>query len=123
MDSEELRNRTKKYAGNIIRFVDGLPKGMSYEVIGKQVLRSATSTAANYRAACRARSKPDFVNKLGIVEEEADETVFWLEMLLEAKMIPELDVQPIMKEGKEILAIFSAAHRTAKSNKHHLDSA
>jgi four helix bundle protein len=117
MDSEELRTRTKKYAAEVIRFVDNLPKGMSFEVMGKQLLRSATSTAANYRAACRARSKPDFINKLGIVEEEADETVFWLEMLLESKKIPEAEVRPIMKEGQEILSIFSAAHKTARVNR------
>lgn len=117
MDSEELRSRTKQYAAEVIRFVDSLPKGMSFEVMGKQLLRSATSTAANYRAACRARSKPDFLNKLGIVEEEADETVFWLEMLLESRKIPELDVQPLMKEGREILAIFSAAHKTARMSR------
>ena len=117
MDSEELRARTKKFAAEVIRFVDNLPKGMSFEVMGKQLLRSATSTAANYRAACRARSKPDFVNKLGIVEEEADETVFWLEMLLESKKIPEPDIRPLMKEGLEILAIFSASHKTARVNK------
>jgi four helix bundle protein len=117
MDSEELRTRTKKYAAEVIRFVDNLPRGMSFEVLGKQLLRSATSTAANYRAACRARSKPDFINKLGIVEEEADETVFWLEMFLESRKIPEADVRPIMKEGQEILAIFSAAHKTARVNK------
>jgi len=117
MNSEELRLRTKKYAADVVHFVDKLPKGMSFEVMGKQLLRSATSTAANYRAACRARSKPDFVNKLGIVEEEADETVFWLEMLLECKNVPEADVRPIMKEGVEILAIFSAAHKTARTNR------
>jgi TIGR02436 family protein len=117
MNSDELRLRTKRYAAEVIRFVDNLPKGMSFEVMGKQLLRSATSTAANYRAACRARSKPDFINKLGIVEEEADETVFWLEMLLESKKIPESDVRSIMKEGQEILAIFSAAHKTARVNK------
>src|SRR5512135_3322931 len=118
MNSDELRLRTKKYAADIVQFVDRLPKGMSFEVMGKQLSRSATSTAANYRAACRARSKPDFVNKLGIVEEEADETVFWLEMILESKRIPEPDVRPLMNEGREILAIFSSAHKTAKANKY-----
>ena len=101
----------------MIRFVDNLPRGTSFEVMGEQLLRSATSTAANYRAACRARSKPDFVNKLGIVEEEADETVFWLEMLQESGKIPEPDVRPLMKEGQEILAIFSASHKTARITK------
>ena len=118
MDSEELRHRTKRYAAEVIRFVDNLPKGVSFEVMGKQLLRSATSTAANYRAACRARSKPDFINKLGIVEEEADETVFWLEMLIESGKTPESDVRSLMKEGQEILAIFSAAHKTARVNKY-----
>jgi four helix bundle protein len=117
MDSEELRLRTKKYAGQVIRFVNNLPKGMAYDVIGRQLMRSATSVAANYRATCRARSRPDFVNKLGIVEEEADETLFWFEMLIESGKCQESTVSSLVNEAKEIVAIFSASHRTARLNK------
>ncbi len=117
MNSEELRMRTKKFAGEVIRFVDALPKGMAYDVIGRQVLRSATSVAANYRAACRARSKRDFVNKLGIVEEEADETLFWFEMLIESGMCEQSSISELVREAKEIVAIFSASRRTARLNK------
>jgi four helix bundle protein len=84
VNSEELNIRTKKLALEVIRFIESVPKGMTSEIIGKQVVRSATSVAANYRSACRARSRADFVNKLGLVEEEADETLFWLEMLVES---------------------------------------
>jgi four helix bundle protein len=117
MDSEELRLRTKRYAGQVIQFVDNLPKGMAYDVIGRQLMRSATSVAANYRATCRARSKPDFVNKLGIVEEEADETLFWFEMLIESGKCQESAISNLLREAKEIVAIFSASHRTARVNK------
>jgi four helix bundle protein len=81
MNADELRCRTKSLAVNVINFVEGLPRGRSTDVIGKQLIRSATSVAANYRAACRSRSRADFINKIGIVEEEADETLFWIEIL------------------------------------------
>ena len=84
MDSEQLKDRTKKLAIDIIRLTDTLSKSDSTTILNRQIIRSATSVAANYRAACRARSKADFVNKLGIVEEEADETLFWLEMFVES---------------------------------------
>jgi four helix bundle protein len=118
MNSEELRLRTRKYAGEVIRFVDNLPKGMAYDVIGRQLMRSATSVAANYRTTCRARSRPDFVNKLGIVEEEADETLFWFEMLVESGKCEQSTVSYLIEEAKEIVAIFSASHRTARINKY-----
>lgn len=117
MDSEELRLRTKRYAGEVIRFVDKLPKGMAYDVIGRQLMRSATSVAANYRATCRARSRPDFINKLGIVEEEADETLFWFEMLIEAGKCDQSSISNLVREAKEFAAIFSASHRTARVNR------
>jgi len=117
INSAELQNRTKSLAARIIDFVEHLPRNYSCEVIGKQLIRSATSVAANYRAAGRARSKADFTNKLGIVEEEADETLFWFEMLLEAKKVSETEVGGLIQEVREIVAIFSAAHKTAKSNR------
>ena len=117
MNSQELQTRTKKFAAMVIEFAERLPRNYSCEVMAKQMIRSAASVAANYRAAGRARSSADFVNKLGIVEEEADETLFWIEMLIEAKKLTEADVSILLKEVKEIVAIFSAAHKTAKINK------
>lgn len=117
MNAEELKARSKKMALEIIKLVETLPKGQATDVVGKQLIRSATSVAANYRSACRGRSRSDFINKLGIVEEESDETLFWLEMLLEAKKVNEVDVAPLMKEAKELTAIFSASRITAKQNR------
>jgi len=106
MNAEELKNRTKKLAIGVIHMVDGLPKSTSHSVIGKQLIRSATSVAANYRAACKARSKADFINKLGIVEEEADETLFWLELLVEAGKSPENGISHLKQETQELVKIF-----------------
>ncbi len=116
MNPQELQKRTKQFAALIIKFVEKFPHSTAYNVIGKQLIRSATSVAANYRSCSRARSKADFVNKLGIVEEEADETLFWLEMLVEADKIKDNEIQNLLKEAKEIVAIFSAAHKTSKRN-------
>jgi four helix bundle protein len=117
MNSAELQKRTKSMAAKVIDFVEHLPRNYACEVIGKQLIRCATSVAANYRAAGRARSKADFTYKLGIVEEEADETLFWFERLLEAKKISETEARGLIQEVREIVAIFSAAHKTAKSNR------
>jgi four helix bundle protein len=94
MDAADLKARTKALAVNVIGFVEKLERTNSSEIIGKQLVRSATSVAASYRAACRSRSKADFVNKLGIVEEEADETVFWFELLLECRKTEHEDSDP-----------------------------
>lgn len=118
MTSEELKNRTKKLAVSIIRFIETLPKCDSTKIIGKQIVRSATSRAANYRATCRARSKADFVNKIGIVEEEADETLFWLELLIECGKVQQEDIVSLQKEVNEVAAIFSASHKTTKMNRY-----
>ena len=87
MTKEELKKRTKKFALRIIRLVEDLPKTLSGKVVGKQILRSGTSVAANYRSSCRARSSADFISKITIVEEECDETLFWLEIIEESEMI------------------------------------
>ncbi|MCI0708126.1 MAG: four helix bundle protein [Ignavibacteriae bacterium] len=117
MNAEELKSRTKKLAIGIIKFVDELPKSTSHHVIGKQLIRSATSVAANYRAACKARSKPDFINKLGVVEEEADETLFWLELLVEAGKSSNNGVAQLKQETLELVKIFPASRITAKKNR------
>jgi len=112
--SELLRRRTKQFALRGIRLFQHLPKSTEAQVLGKQVLRSGTSIAANYRAVCRARSKAEFVAKMGVVVEEADETVFWLECLLEAGIVrPEL-LADLINEANELLAIFAASQRTAR---------
>jgi four helix bundle protein len=118
MGSGELKTRTKKLAISVMRFVDNLPKSDSTTIISRQIIRSVTSVEANYRAACRSRSKADFINKLGIVEEEADETLFWLEMLVESGKVKKENVASLYKEVDEIVAIFSASHKTAKANRY-----
>ncbi len=111
--SGALKARTKSFAVSVIKIVQALPNKPEGWVIGKQVLRSATSVAANYRAACRARSKPEFIAKIGVVSEEADETVFWLELLIEAGLIPEKQLAAHLHEAHELSAIFTASYDTA----------
>jgi four helix bundle protein len=98
-----------------VRLFKGLPKTDESRMIGKQVLRAGTSVAANYRAAGRARSKAEFVAKMGVVVEEADETVFWLELLIDAGIVPRARMESLLSEANELLAIFSASHLTARS--------
>ncbi|HTD24678.1 MAG TPA: four helix bundle protein [Terriglobales bacterium] len=112
---EELKQRTKQFALRIIRLYRSLPKSTDAQVIEKQALRSGTSVAANYRAVCRARSKPEFIAKMGIVVEEADETVFWLELLVDASIVSGDKMNDLLSEANELLAIFAASHRTAKN--------
>ncbi|SRR5216684_1217266 len=112
--AEELKSRTKRFALRVIKLTRALPRCPESRVIGYQMLRSGTSVAANYRAACRARSRPEFLAKLGVVVEEADETVFWLELLSEAGLVrPEL-LSDIISEGNQLVAIFSASQLTLK---------
>jgi four helix bundle protein len=111
---EELRNRTKQFALRIIRLFRHLPRSTEAQVLGKQLLRSGTSVGANYRAAGRSRSKAEFVSKIGIVVEEADETVFWLECLVESGIVKEELLEDLLAEANELVAIFAASHRTAR---------
>ena len=111
---EELRARTKRFALRIIRLFQKLPRTPEAQILGKQLLRSGTSVGANYRAAGRARSTAEFSAKIGVVVEEADETVFWLECLVESSIVrPEL-LEDLMKEANELVAIFAASHRTVR---------
>lgn len=107
--AEELKARTKRFAIRIVRISQSLPKTNEARVIGNQVLRSGTSMAANYRATCRARSRAEFPAKLGIVVEEANETVFWLELLEETGILSRDCVSELHKEANELLAIFAAS--------------
>jgi four helix bundle protein len=112
----DLKVRTKAMAVCVFRFAQELPRDYATVVIGKQLVRSATSVAANYRSARRARSKKDFINKLGIVEEEADETLFWLEMLEELHLGKDTILKALLKEVNELVAIFVSSRITAKGN-------
>ncbi len=112
---EELRNRTKRFALRIIRLSRRLPRTTEAQVLGKQLLRSGTSVGANYRATGRARSKAEFIAKMGIVVEEADESVFWLECLIESEIVKQELLADLLSEANELVAIFAASHRTARS--------
>jgi four helix bundle protein len=114
LDKAQFAARTKQMALRVIKMVGTLPKGMTASVIGRQVLRSATSVGANYRAACRARSTADMIAKLKIVEEEADETLYWLELLVEADLVPEGRLVSLMEEVNEIVAMTVASIKTLR---------
>ncbi len=115
MDPEELKTRTKQLGLRIIKLVEALPPSKAANVIGNQLLRSGTSVGANYWAACRARSKPGFISKASIAIEEADESLYWVEMLVEAKIMPESKLSALMKEIDEIVAILTASVKTARA--------
>ena len=115
--AKQLQDRTKKFAIRTIKAFARLPKDEATRIIGRQFLRSGTSLAANYRAACRARSSADFISKISVVTEEADETFFWFELLVEANLVKMKLVEPLMKECEELLKIFSASLTTAKRNR------
>jgi four helix bundle protein len=111
---EELRARTKKFALRVIRLFQHPPRSLDAQVLGKQLLRSGTSVGANYRAAGRARSKAEFISKIAIVLEEADETIFWLECLIESGIVKQELLQDLLTEANELVAIFAASHRTSR---------
>ena len=115
MDATALKTRTRAFALTIIRLVDNLRPGKTSDVLGRQLLRSGTSVGANYRSACRARSKPDFLSKITIAEEEADESIYWLELLRDAGLAPEKELAPLLKEADELTAILTASGRTTKA--------
>ncbi len=115
--AKQLQDRAKKFAVRVIKTFVRLPKDDATRIIGWQFLRSGTSSAANYRAACRARSAADFISKISIVAEETDETLFWFELLVEAGLVDIERIQPLRKECEELLKIFSASLTTAKRNR------
>lgn len=114
---EEILDRTKKFAIRIVRLFRALPKTTEAQVMGKQLLRSGTSVAANYRAVCRARSTAEFIARIGIVAEEADESVLWLELLVDTETMSKEKLKDITSEARELAAIFSASQKTAKGKK------
>ena len=117
--AEELKKRTKQFAIRIVKLFRTLPRNEEARVIGRQLLRSGTSVAANYRAVCRSRSKAEFIAKVGVVVEEADETVLWLELLVDTEIIPEKRMIKLLDEANELLAIFAASQHTARNKRVH----
>ena len=114
MNQDELKRRTKQFALRVMDLVDALPRTTTGRAIGGQLVRAGTSVGANYRAACRGRSKAEFAAKLGTVAEEADESCFWLELIVEGGLLKDDLVKPILDEANELTAIFTAAAKTSR---------
>ena len=117
MNPAEMKERTQKFALRVIQLVESLPLRRTADILGRQLLRSGTSVGANYRAACRAKSQADFIAKMGIVEEETDESIYWMELLLLAGIIPIDQTDPLIKEAHEILAITVSSINTARKHR------
>ncbi|TWT95573.1 four helix bundle protein [Neorhodopirellula pilleata] len=115
MNELELKKRTKQFALRVMKLVAALPQNAVGRPIGNQLIRCATSVGANYRAACRGRSKAEFVSKLSIVIEEADESCYWLELIIEGDLLPKEKVDDLLDEANQITAIMVASRKTAKS--------
>jgi four helix bundle protein len=116
MKHQDLQTRTKQFALQIIRFCEGLPKDETTRILRGQLLRAGTSVGANYRAACRAKSKPTFISKMGDVLEEADESAYWIELLIASGKTDEKTAAPLLNEANEFVAIFTSSINTAKRN-------
>jgi four helix bundle protein len=117
MNQNDLKQRTKMFALKIIKLVETLPRGRTADVLGNQLLRTGTSVGANYRAACRARSSADFISKMGIVEEEIDESLYWIELLETSGMVSHEKVTDLLNEANQLTAITVASITTAKQSK------
>jgi four helix bundle protein len=121
MNSKELQDRTKQFAINVFKFVDTVEKSKAIDVVSYQILKSSSSVAANYRAVCRAKSNADFINKLRIVNEEADESLFWLEFINELEIkVNKIELKSLIKEANELVSIFTSSLKT--SNQKNLKS-
>jgi four helix bundle protein len=116
MDEDELKRRTKLFGLRVIKLVTALPDTVPARVIGGQLVRAGTSVGANYRAACRGRSKAEFIAKLGVVEEEADESEFWLEMIVESELMKAVLVEPLISEAHQLVAIMTSSRITSGRN-------
>ena len=115
MNETEMKVRTKTFAVRILKLADALPRTRSGNAIANQIVRSGSSVGANYRALCRAKSRPDFIHKTSVVEEEADETAFWLELIIAAKLLSAARIKPLLQEANELTAIAVATRKTASS--------
>jgi four helix bundle protein len=113
MNENELKHRTKQFSLRVLKLVGALPKSVEWRAIGNQLVRSGTSVGANYRAACRGRSKTEFIAKLGVVEEDADESAFWMELIIESGLMEKKLVEPLLNEADEIVAIMTASRKSA----------
>ena len=113
MNPQELKERTKRFALRVMRLVDALPKSAKGRALASQLARSGTSVAANYRASCRARSRAEFISKIGVVEEEADETALWLELIIDDKILPQKKITPLLNEANELVAIMAVSYISA----------
>lgn len=116
MNAEDLKKRTKLFALRVLRLTQALPNTIEGRAIRNQLVRSGTSVGANYRAACRGRSRAEFIAKLGVVEEESDETAFWLEVIIEGALLKEACVRPLLKEAIELTRIMSRSRISAAEN-------
>jgi four helix bundle protein len=116
MDEEQLKTPTKQLVLRVIELVEAFPPSKPANIIGNQLLKSGTSVGANYRSACRGRSKPDFISKLGIAVEEGDEILYWMELLVEANIMPKERLESLMRETDEVCAILTASSITARNN-------
>ena len=117
MNPSDMKKRTKAYALAIIRLVQSLPNTPTTRVIGNQLVKCGTSVGSNYRASCRAKSRADFIAKMGIVEEEADESIYWMELLVESGILPQTEVADLQTEGDEIVRIVVSSINTARGYK------
>jgi len=117
MNPQELKERTKQFALRVMHLVDALPNTPKGRAIAGQLVRSGTSVAANYRSACRGRSHAEFISKIGVVEEEADETALWLELIIDDRLLPEKKIAPLLKEANELTAIMAASFISASRRK------
>jgi four helix bundle protein len=115
MNREELKARTKRFALRVMKMTDALPRNVKGKVIANQVLRSATAVASGYRAACRARSKADWTDKIGRILEEADESLLWIELIEEDSLLPARKIEALKQEATELTAIFAAIHKSSRS--------
>lgn len=122
MTRDEMKARTRTFALRVIRLVEALPSTRTADTLGRQLLRSGTSVGANYRAACRAMSTADFIHKLGTVEEEADESAYWMELLAESETMSARRLAPLLQECNEITAIVVATIRTTKAKRPYKES-
>jgi len=114
MNQNYLKEKTKSFALEIIKLVESIPRGRTADVNGRQLLDAGTSVGANYRAACRARSSVDFISKMGIVEEEADETIYWMELLIDSEIVQKQHITHLLDGANQILAITVSSIKTAK---------
>ena len=119
MNSDDLKKRTKQFALRVIRLVAALPKTVEGRAIAGQLVRAGTAVGANYRAACHGRSKAEFIAKIGIVEEEADESAYWMELITEAELLKPLQVEPLLTEANELAKIMARSRISASTSLRH----